>query len=251
MTAALREATHVVAVARRELLSLFVSPIAYVILFIFLLVNGATFRFYLRLFGGEMEPVLIGQFAGMPFWFLVLLVPPLLTMRTFAEERRTGTFELLVTSGVGDAALVCGKFLAAWVFFLVLWTAVLPLVLLVEVHGQLDWGIVQSLYFGIFLAGGLFTAIGVLASSMTQNQLVAAVAATIANLAIFFVNFLRLLVTPGAIELRVFEYISPYYHFGSDFSRGVIDLRLLVLYGSLCAWILFIAVKVLERRRWS
>ncbi len=238
-------------VAHRELLSLFISPMAYVILFVFLLVNGATYRFYIIALRGEMEPVLASQFGGIPFWFLWLLVPALVTMRTFAEERRTGTFELLVTSGISDFSVVLGKFLAAWIFVSLLWAAVLVLLLVSSIYGSLDWGIVGSLYFGLAVSSLLLTAMGVLASSFTQNQLIAAILAVSANLGLFFFHYLRVLIPPGSIEHRFFEYVSPLYHFGSDFSRGVIDLRTSILYVTLSGALLFGAVKVLERRRWT
>ena len=144
-------------VAHRELLSLFISPMAYVILFVFLLVNGATYRFYIIALRGEMEPVLASQFGGIPFWFLWLLVPALVTMRTFAEERRTGTFELLVTSGISDFSVVLGKFLAAWIFVSLVWSAVLVLLLVSSIYCSLDWVIVGSLYFGLAVSSLLLT----------------------------------------------------------------------------------------------
>ncbi len=238
-------------IAKRELLSLFVSPIAYIVLFCFLLVNGAMFRFHVGLYDGEMGPVLMSMFGGPAFWFLWLLIPPLIAMRSFAEERRSGTFELLVTSGVGDLSIVLGKFIACWIFLGVLWAGLLPLLLLAEAFGQLDWGIVASTYCGLAISSALLASIGLLASSITQNQLIAAVLATVVNLGLILSNFLRALFPPSAIELRFFEYVSPPYHFARDFSQGVVDLSTLVLYASLTAWTLFATVKVLERRRWA
>lgn len=240
-----------IAIARRDLLSLFVSPVATIVLFVFLLLNGATFDFYLRALQGDMAAVIASQFGGVPFWFLILAIPPLVTMRSIAEERRSGTFELLVSTGAGDAAIVAGKFLAGWCFISVLWLALLPLLAFAESAGRIDWGSVITLYSGLLLANALFTAIGVLASSLTQNPLVAAVLGICGNLAILFLNWLRVLFPPGAIEIRWFEYVSPVYHFGNDFTRGVIDLRIVVLYLGVAAWALFLATKALERRSWS
>jgi ABC-2 type transport system permease protein len=239
------------AIARRELLSLFVSPVATIVLFAFLLVHGATFYFYLRALDGELPAVLASQFGGVPFWFLCLSIPPLITMRSIAEERRAGTFELLVSTGAGDAEIIAGKFLAAWCFHTVLWLSVLPLLVLADRAGGVDWGVVISLYTGLVLIGALFTAVGVLASAVTQNPLVAAVLGVTANLAIFFLNWLRVLHPPGALEIRYFEYLSPVHHFGNDFSQGVVDLRVAVLYIGTALWALFLSVKALERRRWS
>jgi ABC-2 type transport system permease protein len=239
------------AIARRELLSLFVSPVATIVLFAFLAIHGATFHFYLRALDGELPAVIASQFGGVPFWFLQLAIPPLITMRSIAEERRTGTFELLLSTGARDAEIVAGKFLAAWCFHLVLWSTLIPLLLLADRAGGIDWGVAISLYAGLALLGALFTAIGVLASATTQSPLVAAVLAIAANLAVFFANWLRLLHPPGSIEIRYFEYLSPVHHFGNDFARGVVDLRVAVLYLGTALWALFLAVKALERRRWS
>jgi len=240
-----------VAIARRELLSLFVSPVATIVLFAFLLIHGATLHFYLRALDGEVPAVLSSQFGGIPFWFLCLALPPLITMRSIAEERRAGTFELLVSTGAGDAQIVAGKFIAAWSFHMLLWLSLLPLLGLIDLIGGIDWGVVATLYAGLALCGALFTAIGVLASAATQNPLAAAILGVTADLAIFFSNWLRVLYAPGSLEIRYFEYLSPVHHFGNDFSRGVLDLRVAVLYLGTALWALFLAVKVLERRRWS
>lgn len=234
----------------RELQSIFLSPMGYLVAVSFLLINGITALTYLAQFQGDLEMLLIFQFTGIPFWFLTLLIPPLLTMRSFAEERRSGTFELLASAGVPDAVLVGAKFLAAWAFFVLLWLSALPLFVLLDAHAQVDWGAVLGVHLGLVLVGGLFTALGILTSTLTQNQLVAACLATVSNLLVFFVSSLRLLFTPGDFEIQYFNYVSLAHHFGSDFSRGVFDLRTLVFYPSCMLFFLFLAVKVLERRRW-
>ncbi|MCI0652751.1 MAG: ABC transporter permease [Planctomycetes bacterium] len=238
------------ALYRRELLSFFVSPIAYIVLFVFLLMNGVAFYFFLRAGRGSVELLISWQYSSVIFWFLTLLVPPLLTMRAFAEEHRSATFELLATTGAADATLVAGKFLAAWTFFLLLWLALLVPYAMLEWSCDLDWGIVLAVHGGLALAGALFTAIGICASSFTRNQLVAASTAMIANLLIFFLNYFRLLYEAGDCELRVFDYLSPLSHFMNDFAIGIFDARYVVLYGSLTCFFLFLAAKALERRRW-
>ncbi len=235
---------------RKEMLSLFVSPIAYIIMLVFLLVNGITFYFYLVIFNGDLAQLLRSHFGAIPFWFLSLLVPPLVTMRSFAEERRAGTFELLVTTGVSDTTLVVGKFLAAWTFLMILWLTVIPLFVLLGWVGNLDWGVVLTVHMGLALIGALFTSLGVLASSLTRNQLIAASVSTIGGLLLFFANFFRNFFEVGDFELRYFDYFSPLYHFNNDFTSGIFDLRYLVLYGSVSSFLLFLTVKSLERRRW-
>lgn len=237
-------------VFRREVLSYFQSPVAYVILLVFLLINGITFYYFLTLFDGLLTPIVSQQYGFLSFWLLMILVPPLLTMRSFAEERRTGTYELLVTTGVEEALVVLAKFLSALFFFALLWAGVLFLFVLMETVGDLDWGVLMAVQVGILLLGSLFTSVGVLASSFTQNQLIAAAVAMIGALFLFFVHFFRFLFEAGRYELRYFDYVSPYYHFQNNFTQGILDLRYVVLYLSLTAFFLFLAVKVLERRRW-
>ncbi len=242
---------RVLGIYRREMFSYFVSPIAYIIMMVFLLMNGVNFYFHLVVTQGYLEPLLGAQFgASLNFWFLCLLIPPLMTMGCFTEEKRSGTYELLVTTGVGEVTLVISKFLAAWTFFVLLWVMVLPLYALLEWVGDPDWGMILSCMAGLVLLGALFTSVGVFASTFTHSQLVAASIAVIGNLLLFFLNFFRRFFSAGDFELRYFNYVSPLHHFTSDFTHGVFDYRYLISYGSLSALFLFLAVKSLERRRW-
>ncbi len=245
-----RGARRLLAIYRREVFTYFVSPTAYIILLVFLLVNGITFYFNLRFFSGHVGYLVAIQYSSIIFWFLVLLIPPLLTMRSFAEERRSGTWELLTTTGVGDATIVAGKFLAAWSFFLFLWLAVLPPFFFLESVADIDWGMILTVHGGLVLLGALLTSIGIFSSSFGANQLVAASVAMLLNLVVFFLHYFRFLYEPGDVELRVFQYVSPLAHFGGDFTLGVFDGRYVVLYASVAWFFLFLAVKSLERRRW-
>ena len=178
---------------RREVLSYFLSPIAYVILLVFLFINGVTLHLFLNLFDGLLTPIVASQYGFLSFWFLMILVPPLLTMRGFAEERRTGTYELLVTTGVEEGLIVLAKFFSALFFFALMWAGVLFLFVLMEAVGDLDWGVLMAVQVGILLLGSLFTSVGVLASSFTENQLIAAAVAMIGALFLFFLHFFRFL----------------------------------------------------------
>lgn len=241
---------RLLSLTRRELLAYLVSAMGAIIAAVFLLVNGITCVVYLGIWQGDLEALVIYQFTLPPFWFLMLLVPPLLTMRAFAEERRTGTFELLVTSGCGDAVLVTAKFLGAWGFLLLLWLLTLPLFGLLEFGADVDWGMLLCIHLGLALLGALLTAIGVCASTLSQNQLVAGGVALVANLLLFFVTTLRHLYETGSYPVRFLQYVSPAHHFTADFTRGIFDLRYVIFYGSLTLLFLFLAVKSLERRRW-
>ncbi|MFN0057056.1 MAG: ABC transporter permease [Planctomycetota bacterium] len=238
-------------IVRKELLSLFVSPLAFVTLFVFLFVNGLFFYNFLRLFEGNLEFLIQRQFGGdMSFWLFALLLPPLLTMRSFAEETRAGSYELLITSGIGEVRLVIAKFLSAWIFFVFLWLATGPIYLLIASVGDVDWGVMLALFVGLVALGALFTSVGIFASTITQYQLLSAIAAFVINLLIFSTSFFGNFLMVGDWRLRIVDYVSPLHHFGEDFTQGVIDARYLVYYTTLAGFFLFLAVKNLERRRW-
>ena len=131
------------AIFSREMSSYFLSPTAYVVLFLFVLSNGITFYVYTGVFQSktrQIDIVVQYLFGYAPFWIFLLLIPPILTMRLFAEERRTGTLEMLMTAPVTDAQVVMGKFLAAQVFFSLIWSTLLLFVGILEVLGEPDWG---------------------------------------------------------------------------------------------------------------
>lgn len=239
----------------RELGSYFLSPVAYVVLFLFVLTNGITFYVYTVTFRFETRQVdLVIQylFGFAPFWILLLLIPPILTMRLIAEEKRTGTLEMLMTAPVTDFELILGKFLAAECFFSLIWSTLLLLVLILEIlgSGRPDWGPVIAFYIGVVSLGALFNAIGLLASSFTRNQLIAAISAIGANLFLFFLQQCRGLLPQNPPAQRFFDFISFHHHFYNEYGRGIVDQRYLVLYLSFAAVILFFAVRAVEVRRW-
>ena len=241
------------AIFSREMLSYFFSPTAYVVLFLFLLTNGITFYVYTFAFRAQTQQIdLVVQylFGFAPFWILLLLMPPILTMRLLAEEKRTGTLESLMTAPVTDMQVVAGKFLASQTFFFLIWSTLLIFVGILDYLGNPDWGPVFAFYVGLFCLGALFNAIGIFASATTRNQLIAAVVALSFNLFLFFLQQMRTLI-PGEPEVqRFFDYISFHHHFYNEYSRGVLDLRYPALYLLFTVVILFYAVRVLEARRW-
>ena len=237
----------------REFASYFLSPTAYVVIFLFTITNGITFFVYTATFRTETRQIdMVNQFLfGLaPFWILLLLIPPILTMRLFAEEKRTGTIEMLMTSPVTDFQVVMGKFAAAQAFFTLIWSTLLLKIFILEVLGNPDWGPVFAFYIGLFALGSLFNAVGVFASACTRNQLIAAITALSGNLFLFFVQQMRFLFAGDPEGQRFFDFISFHHHFYNEYSRGVVDLRYLVLYFSFTFLILFFSVRVLEARRW-
>jgi ABC-2 type transport system permease protein len=230
-------------IARRELASYFTSPIAYAVTAVFLLVAG--YLFWVILY--------YSREATMRYLFynvttLLLLVGPALTMRLVAEERRTGTIELLLTSPVRDGEVIAGKFLAA----LGLWALMLALTLvypaLLEAFGNPDLGPIATGYLGLLLAGGAVLALGVIASTVTSNQVIAALVAFGLSLFLWLADALQGIAT-GALG-SFFSYLSMSTHF-YDLAKGVIDTRDVVFYLSLIFGSLFVATRLLEARRWK
>ncbi|NBP77857.1 MAG: ABC transporter permease, partial [Proteobacteria bacterium] len=159
------------AVSRRELYAYLVSPMAYAVASVFLLVNG--FIFFLILAQGFAEANLKAILPTTAF--LLLLVIPVLTMRLVAEERSSGTIELLMTFPLTDAQVVVGKFLATLITYALMLVPTLAYVLIIVIYGATEWGPIMSAYIGLLLLGGAFISLGLFASSLTRNQIVAAI----------------------------------------------------------------------------
>ena len=235
--------THVSAIYRRELSSYFDSPLAYIVIPIFLGLVGAFSLYFQDLFGGgtaTMRPVF--------FWasvFMLLLIPAI-TMRLFAEEHRTGSLELLVTLPVSESSIVLGKFLAAFslVSVAILLTLSYPLTLLML--SSIDLGPIVGGYIGLFALGAAFTAIGTAASVSTKNQIVAFMV-TLLVCTIPFASGFALAQVPAAF-LPIVQFLSFETHF-NNLARGVVDSRDLFFYGSIIGVFLHMAVFGLERRR--
>lgn len=236
---------------QRELRAYFVSPLAYVVLFFFLTINGIVFSLIVSHLADPRAPA--GRpfdffFNGFPFWVLLLFVVPVITMRLIAEERRSGSIEVLMTAPVSEGQVVAGKYLAALVFYAFLWAPTVLYAVLVERWSDVDWGILGAGYLGVLLIGGFFLAVGVLASTLARNQIVAAVVAFAVILALFFVAFLTGLVDDPGLQ-EVLAYISVLDHMG-ELSRGIVDTRRLVYYASGIVLFLFAASRALEDRKW-
>lgn len=235
--------TNTLTIARREFRSYFNSPTAYIVGALFLLVVGILFwsTFFLQ---GR------ASVRGMFHWAFTLsaIAAPALTMALLAEEKRTGTLELLITYPVRDAEVVVGKYLGALGLYAVLLLLTTPHTFFVASLGPLDWGAVSSGYLGLFLSGAGFLAIGVLASSLTSNQLVALVVG-LAICGFFGVirQFLMLLPVGSA---SILEWLSFGFHFDS-LERGVIDTRDLMFFITVIAISLGLAFRSLESRRWK
>ncbi|MBC7236662.1 MAG: ABC transporter permease subunit [Chloroflexi bacterium] len=232
-------------IARRELGAYFVSPIAYVVIAIYLAVVGGLFGFILYY---SREATMRYVFLhGVSILFLVL-VTQVLTMRLLAEEQRMGTIELLLTSPVRDWEVVLGKFLAGLGVFIVMVLLTGYFVIVLLRVGDPDIGVLLSGYLGYILLGASLLAIGVFSSSLTQNQIVAAVVGIGITLVLWLTGALGEFV--GSTLEGIVTYVPIFDHL-QDLVRGVIDTKDIIYYLSVTALFLFLSVRVLESRRWK
>jgi ABC-2 type transport system permease protein len=245
---------------RREFSAYFLSPIAYVVMFVFLVVTGHLF--YLTLVQltasgpqGVYYPMQL-MLADNWFWLVFLFIPPLLTMRLFAEERSTGTLEMLLTTPLRDWQIVLSKYVACFAFYLLLWV---PTLIYLPILLDLDWSTFQtgvdpwpivSSYLGLILAGAMFLALGLFVSSLVRSQMVAALIALFLSLGFIVAGFWHPDLDTGSPLYRVLFFFTVPLHFERNFSRGLVDTRQLVLYGSVTLLCLFLTVRSLESRRW-
>jgi ABC-2 type transport system permease protein len=229
---------------KRELRSYFNSPVAYVVIVVFLAILGWFFAN--NLFLNNVASLYI-IFDSPLVKILFLVIAPAITMRLLAEERKSGTIELLTTKPVKDVEIILGKFLAGWV---VLGATLLPTLLYVitmAVLGSIDFGAVISGYIGLMLMGGVFVALGLLASSLTENQIVAFIVGFIFTFALFMLDKV-LPYLPGFVASTV-EFLGVDFHY-SSIARGVIDSRNIIYFASMLGFSLILATVSLERRKW-
>jgi ABC-2 type transport system permease protein len=239
--------SHAAVIARKELRSSLNSPIAYVFIALFAIASWGLF-FYFEKFFARDEASMRGFFDWVP-WLLWGLAPPL-TMRLWADERRLGTWEILATTPVTATALVLGKFLASWglLALALLFTLAIPIV--VNSYGSLDFGPVVGGYVGALLLGAAFLALGLVCSSLVQDQFVALVLGWVAGLLTllpglpFWESFANRTI---AEALRGFAFNS---HFES-IARGLIDARDLLFYGTATAFLLALNVAIVSWRRYT
>ena len=244
---------NLAALISKELKSFWYSPVAYVVGAFFLLAQGEVYWILMQVLNDpRVDPSwrMSQFFFGGTFfyWLTMLIIAPLLTMRAFSEEKRSGTIEVLLTAPVRDLEVVLAKFLGAWLSYAAMWTTTIVYFFILRRYTALDWGPIVGGYGYTLLLGAVFIAIGVWASSMTRNQVIAAVVSFVMILFLFMIGLQTIFVTdPGARKLV--EYFSLVDH-ARDFSRGIIDSRPIVLYLSLIATALFLTTRSLASPRW-
>ncbi len=236
----------------REMRAYFVSPLAYLVMFFFLIYNGAVFAIIMSYLNNPGAPgterPLDNLFQGFFFWVLMLFLATVLTMRLISEELRSGSIEVLMTAPVTEAQVVAGKYLAALTFYCSLWLPTVAYAGIVARYSHVDWGPIAGGYFGVFLIGALFLAVGVLFSALTRSQLLAAIMTFAVLFLLFVVGLLENLFNNETAK-HVLGYVDLYGHM-EELHRGIVDTRHLVYYGSAIFFFLFLASRALADRKW-
>ena len=228
---------------KREFRAYFRSPIAYIFISSFLIISG--WFFYQTFFVLDYASMR-NYFDILPWLFLIFV--PMVTMRMWAEERKVGTMEVLMTLPVRDHEAVLGKYLAGVAFLAVTLALTLPIPLTIILLGDPDMGVILAGYVGGLLMGAAYLAIGIFVSSLTQSQIVAAIIGWVLCFILFFIgNDLVLFSAPRSL-VGLFEYLGLGNHFES-IGRGVLDLRDLIYYLSVIVFFLFLNVRSIEARR--
>lgn len=231
----------------KELYTYFVSPVAYFVLFVFVGIIGFLFSTSLILGGiNRMETTEVLNVLFLNMSVTLLFFAPAMTMKLFAEERRTGTIELLMTSPVRDVEVVMGKYLASLTLLFMMLTLTLPFPIITSFYGKVDVGPVISGYVGLILLGASFLSIGMLVSSMCKNQIVAALTSFGILLLLWIIGFIAR--GKGTIG-EVLKYLSLVEHF-EDFARGIIGLKHVIYYLSVTAVFLFATIRSVESAKW-
>jgi len=251
---------NILAIARKELKAYFASPIAYVVIGLFALMFGFFYYTLLGIFieqgmrmmglqGGPTQNV--NEQMIRPLFLnasvLLLFVLPMITMRTYSEEKRSGTIELLLTSPLTDVDIIMGKFLGAMALYAAMLAVTLVHVGVLFAFGTPEWIPIATGYLGLLLMGGCFISIGLLISSFTRNQIVAVMATFAVFLLLWVINWAGPLT--GPTTQAVLDYLSITSHL-DDFTRGIVDTKHVVYYVSFIAFGLFLTARSVDTERW-
>jgi ABC-2 type transport system permease protein len=249
---------NVLAITGKEIRAYFTSPIAYVVIGMYTLLFGYFFYVMLTLFerqsmqmmqmGGTMN---VNQMLIAPVFMnaevVLLFLLPMVTMRTYSEEKRSGTMELLLTAPLTDWQIILGKFLGAMTLFAAMLATTIVHVGILFLFGQPEWKPIVTTYIGMLLMGGCFIALGLFISSLTKNQIVAATITFAAFLLFWVINWMGSFV--GSTAQAVLAHLSIIDHF-DDFAKGIIDTKHVIYYVSFIAFGLFLTAKSVDSERW-
>jgi ABC-2 type transport system permease protein len=227
---------------RKELRSYFNSAIAYVVIVVFFVLMGWFYASNIFLVNIATLRNMF-EYAGIIFLFVI----PAITMRLLAEERKSGTIELLSTKPLHDVEIVLGKFFASWAFVGITVLPTLVYYFIIVFLGDIDHGPVVGGYLGLMLMTGVYVAVGLLASSLAENQIVAFMLGLFFCVVLFFID--KMLIVMPDFATGILQFLSVDYHF-SNIARGVIDTRDVVYFLSVLGFSLYLSVVSLERRKW-
>jgi ABC-2 type transport system permease protein len=249
---------NIFAIAQKELRSYFASPIAYILIGFFLLPFGVFFYLYLQNF--VKQSLQMAQFGGamninqqviryvlQNASVIILFIMPMITMRTYSEEKRSGTIELLLTSPITDLEIILGKFLGALGLYASILLVTLLYMGILFVYGNPEWRPLVAGYLGLLLMGGAFISIGLLISSTTNNQIVAGVVTFVVFLMFWIIGWFA--DTAGPTIGPITSWLSITEHF-DDFSKGIIDTKHVIYYLTLITFGLFLSAKSVDTERW-
>ena len=251
---------NTLAIAQKELRAYFASPIGYIAVGIFSLLYGYFYVTMLDYF--VRQSMQMGQFGGQQainvnqmmirpllqnVLILLLFVMPMITMRSYSEERRSGTIELLLTSPLTDLEIILGKFLGALFLWCVTLAVTLIHIALLYLYGRPEWKPIATAYLGLVLMGGCFISVGLFISSLTKNQIVAGVTTFGVVLFLWIINWVA--DSAGPRWSQILNYVSVIGHF-DDFAKGVIDTTHLIYYISFIGFGLFLTAKSVDSERW-
>jgi ABC-2 type transport system permease protein len=252
--------SNILAIAHKELKSYFASPIAYVVIAFFAVLYGYFYVVMLAYFQrvslqmgagmGGPQAANVNEMMIRPLMqnvlILVLFIMPMVTMRTYAEEKRAGTIELLLTSPLTDWQIVLGKFLGALALYGITLAVTLIHMAILFVYGNPEWKPIATAYLGLFLFGACFISLGMFISSLTKNQIIAGMATFGVFLFLWVINWIGSFYP--SIE-GITNYLSVVQH-AEDFWKGVIDTTHLIYYVSFIAFGLFLTAKSVDTERW-
>ncbi len=243
-------------ILKRELFAFFVTPLAWVLVTVFLFVQGLHFFLIVDHFSSQPQAAAVQSpleafFGNTVLLYLVLflLVPPL-TMRLFAEERRSGTIETLLTAPTTPAAVVLAKYAAAMIAYAFMWAPTALYVVILRRTGEIDMRVVAATYGGILLVGAAYIAVGLFASAITRSQFIAFLLTAAVMLALFVVGVAEFVAPEGSTMHAVSVHVSVWAHM-NELASGVVDSRRLVFYGTLTVVPLFATARLVDAWRWS
>ncbi|HEY8091061.1 MAG TPA: ABC transporter permease [Polyangiaceae bacterium] len=241
---------------KRELFAFFVTPLAWVLIVVFLLVQGMHFFLLVDHFAAQLdvngdETPLSAFFGNTVLLYLVLflLIPPM-TMRLFAEERRSGTIEALMTAPVSSTAVVLAKYAAVLTTYVAMWLPTVLYLVILARTGDLDWHVAASSYLGVLLVGAAYLSLGLCASALTRSQFLAMIWTAMVLLLLFILGVGEFVTREGSTMHDVCAHVSVWAHM-NDFASGIVDSRHLVFYGTLVLLPLYVSTRAVDAWRWG